>query len=240
MARRHSHNRAHTPTESSIDDRGSSELLCRSEPDSRPTSLFVRARLSFPNVNIYTAEEKVIATYFDDTYDESGEKSADCPTNVTSYSGLYPDGDTTQFDCPVECFDCASLCQAQAASVSIESDFFDPTIPSDACNAWVFCTNPRGCKHGNKVAPPYSCTLKRIPLENPSIQQAMKESSMRESIKLPKGIMDEGSSGKGSDFVSGLCNIKQTVSDLPLLLRSAPILSLTTDNTNLLSFSIWL
>jgi len=164
----------------------------------------------FPNVNIYTPEETVIGTYFQGPPFDSGFTSAPCPADITTYDGVNPAGNTTSFGCPNNCYDCASLCNAQASSVSKASQFYDPTLPSDACNAWVWCTNPEGCKHGEKVTPAFSCTLKRIPLDNPAIQKAMKERGTGKSVSVPEGIVSKGSSGKGSDFVSGLCNVKRT------------------------------
>merc|ERR1711981_891677 len=132
-----------------------------------------------------------------------------CPLNPTEYDDLYGDeGNTVEFDCPLTCLDCATLCKAQAASVAKKGDFYDPTL--QGCNAWVFCANPQGCPHGDKVAPGLSCTLKRIELDSPSIREAMAPGYFQEVFEAPEALVDKSSSGPGSDFVSGLCNVRET------------------------------
>ena len=89
-------------------------------------------------------------------------------------------------------------------SVAKERQKFDPTM--QGCNAWVFCTNPNGCANGEKTMPGLSCTLKRIPLDNPDIQKRMRARSSRDEqveTEPPAGLVAGGS----GDFVSGLCNI---------------------------------
>merc|ERR1712010_26601 len=93
-----------------------------------------------PNANLYSPSEIVIATYDTDSYgDEDGSsKSSPCPVNFTTRGALSGE-ETTSMDCPVTCFDCASMCRRQAASVATKESFYDPTIPKDACNAWGEC-----------------------------------------------------------------------------------------------------
>jgi len=163
----------------------------------------------FPNTNLYHPDEQEIATYFDDAFSTT-TKSAKCPVNVT-FTSDWVGTETKAVDCPTTCFDCATMCRLQAASVAKKDTLFDPTL--QGCNAWVFCTNPEGCKHGGKTSPAYSCTLKRIPLDNPSIQEELKARSVYSPDSPsgpPEGLVDKGSSGKGSDFVSGLCNVRST------------------------------
>merc|ERR1712072_1322095 len=88
-----------------------------------------------------------------------------------------------------------------------QGDFYDPTL--QGCNAWVFCANPQGCPHGDKVAPGLSCTLKRIELDSPSIREAMAPGYFQEVFEAPEALVDKSSSGPGSDFVSGLCNVRE-------------------------------
>merc|ERR1712010_199386 len=89
-----------------------------------------------PNTNICSRSEVVIATYFDDAFTNS--PSSPCPVNFTGNLGWQGE-ETTSMDCPVTCFDCASMCRWQAASVATKESFYDPTIPKDACNAWGEC-----------------------------------------------------------------------------------------------------
>jgi len=184
-----------------------------------------------PNANLYSPSEIVIATYDTDSYgDEDGSsKSSPCPVNFTTHGELSGE-ETTSMDCPVTCFDCASMCRWQAASVATKESFYDPTIPKDACNAWVFCTNPDGCEHGGKKVPGLSCTLKRIPLDNPNIQRVMSIGtyddywdSSEELLGPPESLIDKKSSGKGSDFVSGLCNVRATCKNNATLAESCTL-----------------
>ena len=95
----------------------------------------------------------------------------------------------------------------QAMSVAKADQMLDPTM--QGCNAWVFCTNPDGCTNGEKTMPGLSCTLKRIPLDNPDIQKRMRARSSRDEqveTEPPAGLVAGGS----GDFVSGLCNIRET------------------------------
>ena len=78
-------------------------------------------------------------------------------------------------------------------SVATADKMYDPTM--QGCNAWVFCTNPEGCVNGKKTMPGLSCTLKRIPLDNPDIQEQMRRQSSRDGP--PAGLVAEG----GGDFV---------------------------------------
>ena len=80
----------------------------------------------FPDANIYHKDETVIATYFDDSFEdfddsfeyfEDGKKSAPCPLNLT-YSDINFNKSTQwivkkteSFGCPVTCYDCANLCR---------------------------------------------------------------------------------------------------------------------------------
>ncbi|WZN60142.1 hypothetical protein HKI87_02g16700 [Chloropicon roscoffensis] len=164
----------------------------------------------FPDANIYHKDETVIATYFDDSFNrtlEDGTKSAPCPLNLIYQTSLQEYTHMKSFDCPVTCYDCANLCRVQAMSVATADQMFDPTM--QGCNAWVFCTNPDGCTNGEKTMPGLSCTLKRIPLDNPDIQKQMRaQSSGDEQVGTgpPLGLVAGGS----SDFVSGFCNVRET------------------------------
>ena len=93
-------------------------------------------------------------------------------------------------------------------SVAKADQMLDPTM--QGCNAWVFCTNPDGCTNGEETVPGLSCTLKRIPLDNPDIQKRMRARSPYEDeqsgTEPPAGLVAGGS----SDFVSGLCNVRET------------------------------
>ena len=92
-------------------------------------------------------------------------------------------------------------------SVATADKMYDPTM--QGCNAWVFCTNPEGCVNGKKTMPGLSCTLKRIPLDNPDIQKQMRaQSTGDEQVGTgpPLGLVAGGS----SDFVSGVCNVRET------------------------------
>ena len=94
-------------------------------------------------------------------------------------------------------------------SVATADQKYDPTM--QGCNAWVFCTNPDGCANGKKTVPAFSCTLKRIPLDNPDIQKRMRARSPYSydeefATEPPAGLVAGGS----SDFVSGFCNIRET------------------------------
>merc|ERR1711959_855712 len=165
----------------------------------------------WPNTNIVDSggTETVIAMYYNGLGPGVEGASAQCPLNLTEYDDLYGDeGKTVEFGCPLTCLDCATLCKAQAASVAKKGDFYDPTL--QGCNAWVFCTNPQGCPHGDKVAPGLSCTLKRIDIDSPSIREAMAPGYFQEVFKAPEALVDKSSSGPGSDFVSGLCNVRET------------------------------
>ena len=72
----------------------------------------------FPDTNFYHKDEKVIATYFDDSSFrqnrewEDVRKSSPCPLNLT-YQWSLSDYEkvTESFDCPVTCYDCANLCR---------------------------------------------------------------------------------------------------------------------------------
>uniref|UniRef100_A0A7S3DZ33 Uncharacterized protein n=1 Tax=Chloropicon laureae TaxID=464258 RepID=A0A7S3DZ33_9CHLO len=164
----------------------------------------------WPNTNIYVKEEEIIAVF--------DVSATNCPQNLTQW---YPDDNTSYestLDCPMTCFDCAKACEMQANSVSQADTFRDPTL--QGCNAWVFCTNPMGCKHSGGTVPGFSCTLKRIPLQNPGIQMLMPNRTtleFRENVVVapPKALVDESSSGTGSDFVSGICNVRQTCTNTP-------------------------
>jgi len=144
----------------------------------------------FPNTDLYSGEETVIATYSLDDEDTCGAPG--------------------QFECPLTCFACAGLCQAQAKNASDPGNFGDPTLKG--CNLWVFCTNPEGCANAGRTVPGFSCTLARVPLDNPAIQKELVASGVYtdDPAVAPEELVVKGSSGKGSDFVSGLCNVRQT------------------------------
>ena len=94
-------------------------------------------------------------------------------------------------------------------SVAKADQMLDPTM--QGCNAWVFCTNPDGCTNGEETVPGLSCTLKRIPLDNPEIQKRMRARSPYSydeefATEPPAGLVAGGS----SDFVSGFCNVRET------------------------------
>ena len=94
-------------------------------------------------------------------------------------------------------------------SVAKADQMLDPTM--QGCNAWIFCTNPDGCTNGEETVPGLSCTLKRIPLDNPDIQKRMRARSPYSydeefATEPPAGLVAGGS----SDFVSGFCNVRET------------------------------
>jgi len=167
----------------------------------------------WPNTNIYHSDETIIATFNIDSYmGKLGGKMklAECPQNYTQFFDSDSKfNETKSFDCPMTCFDCAGLCQAQASSVSKADTFHDPTL--QGCNAWVFCTNPSGCTHAGITTEGLTCTLKRIPLDNPDMQKKLiQDADGTPPSSPPAGLVDKDSSGKGSDFVSGFCNVRQT------------------------------
>mmetsp|Transcript_29433 Transcript_29433/g.62451 ORF Transcript_29433/g.62451 Transcript_29433/m.62451 type:complete len:296 (-) Transcript_29433:91-978(-) len=174
----------------------------------------------WPNTNIYVKEETVIAV-FDGSYGPQST-STDCPLKLKQWSpdsSSRDSGSDSTLDCPLTCFECAKACEMQANSVSQADTFRDPTL--QGCNAWVFCTNPMGCKHSGGTVPGFSCTLKRIPMQNPGIQMLMAADGgttleFRENVVAPpKALVDQSSSGTGSDFVSGICNVRQTCTNTP-------------------------
>ena len=74
-------------------------------------------------------------------------------------------------------------------------------------------------------APGYSCTLKRIPLDDPEIQRVMSYGTTYSEKPLgpPESLIDKQSSGTGSDFVSGLCNVRATCKNNSTLAESCTL-----------------
>jgi len=188
----------------------------------------------FPNTNFYAKDEEVIGAY-------NINNSEDCWkfSEGDFMSPLFKDGcPYTCYDCAHLCSQQAlnaSLAAAPEATrrrimaqegeegyanTSTSVDTFDWGSGLDTtlhgCNAWTFCTNPGGCVHDGKTQPGFTCTLKRIPLSSAPMIQALQwqqEYSDTPRIGAPDGLVAESSSGPGSDFVSGLCNVRQTCSN---------------------------
>mmetsp|Transcript_4283 Transcript_4283/g.10999 ORF Transcript_4283/g.10999 Transcript_4283/m.10999 type:complete len:209 (-) Transcript_4283:87-713(-) len=90
---------------------------------------------------------------------------------------------------PSTCYECAKWCNSV-----------------DECNAWVFCVNADGCKHSGGVTGGFSCTLKNISPENAGMQQLMYDGTFsNNAMAPPSSLVSSGTSGRGSDFVSGVC-----------------------------------
>ena len=121
-----------------------SPLLWLSFPNTAESQLTPRSSfcfdcsaLSWPNTNIYSEDEEIIAVFESRFEDDQNEYRIDCPLNLTQfapgYSGPSDSKSTSSpsqytLDCPLTCFECAKACEMQANSVSQADTFRDPTL----------------------------------------------------------------------------------------------------------------